>query len=113
MLNRAEIREAPIEAEGFLRAVAAEYFHRVDNFLAELMTLPQEWDEGWTMSDWTLRLTVEEAEEPRTELIELAQRYRDDKPGTEAPEGAERVVLHVQVLPMSRSDEPVSAHATD
>jgi hypothetical protein len=100
-LPRASARQDSGDAEGFMRALAADCYREMDGFLAELSTLPNEWDEGWTMSDRLLRLTPEEARQLRFELAEVVARYREEDPEDpgERPEGSERVVLQVQILP--------------
>ena len=88
----------PAEAEGYLRAVAGYYADRVDRFFDEMASLPAGWVDPFTVSDWALRLTVDEARELNEAVFALAERYRryDDE---DAPDGAERVVLQVQILP--------------
>jgi DNA-binding transcriptional ArsR family regulator len=105
---KAEIRNAPLEADGFLRALAAELYQKMDAFISELPTMPEEWDESSTMSDTMLRLTAKEAKQLRREFIRLMERYRQDQPGVEGPAGAERVVVQVQVMPQLRGNEPTS-----
>lgn len=100
-------REAPADAEGFFRGVAAALFQRIDGFLSELATIPPKWDEGWTLSDSVLRLTPAESKRLLRELREVVRRYRDDIPGAEAdaPKGAERVAIQLQLLPLFGADE--------
>lgn len=100
-LPRASAREGAADAEGFLRAVAQDCYREMDAFLAELATLPPQWDEGWTMADRILRVTPEEAQRLRGELAEVIGRYRLDDPEADpaGPAGAERVVVQVQMLP--------------
>jgi DNA-binding transcriptional ArsR family regulator len=89
------------DAEGFMRALAADCYREMDGFLAELATLPDDWDESWTMADRLLRLTPEEAKQLRFELAEVVDRYREEDPEDTGPrpERSERVVLQVQLLP--------------
>lgn len=100
-LSQRTARESAGEAEGFLRALAAECSQEIDAFLANLPTLPPAWDEGWTMSDRVLRLTPAETKRLRHDLAKVIARYRQDQPGgvPNAPAAAERVILQVQVLP--------------
>jgi DNA-binding transcriptional ArsR family regulator len=100
-LPRASARQDSGDAEGFMRALAADCYREMDGFLAELSTLPNEWDESWTMADRLLRLTPEEAKQLRLDLAEVVARYREEDPEDpgERPERSERVVLQVQVLP--------------
>jgi DNA-binding transcriptional ArsR family regulator len=91
------------EAEGYLRAVAAQYAERVDRFLGELTGMPAQWHEAWTLSDWRLRLTPQEGRRLHEEVFALLDRYRRD-PGPDedadgGPEDAEKVVVQVQLLP--------------
>ena len=106
-LPRAAAREASADAEGFLRAVAADCYQEMDAFLSELPTLPPRWDDGWTMSDRILRLTAAEAKRLRLELMKVVERYREDEPGGHpaAPKGAEQVIVQVQVLPRFHEGE--------
>ena len=100
-LPRGSARQGVAEAEGFLRAVADDCFREMDGFLAELSMLPDAWDEGWTMTDRLLRLTPEEAKQLRFDLAEVVGRYREEDPedAESGPEGSERVVIQVQLLP--------------
>ncbi len=90
----------PGDAEAYMRAVAAQYGDRVDSWISEAATLPEQWRDTPTNSDWRLRLTPQECRELHEEIFALAQRYRRD--GTPAPEGAQRVFLQVQLLPFVR-----------
>jgi DNA-binding transcriptional ArsR family regulator len=98
-LRKADVRRAPIEAEGFLRAVMVENIERVDAFISALPTLPEEWDEGSSLSDLQLRLTPAESARLRSDLAAVVDRYRIDDPDVEAPAGAERVVIQIQLMP--------------
>ena len=113
MLGRPEMRAAPIESEGFLRTVAAENYERIERFVSELPRMPEAWDMASTLSDTLLRLTAGEAEQLRRELYEVVGRYREDRPGAEAPEGAERVVLQIQLMPFLRSLDTSPPDETD
>jgi DNA-binding transcriptional ArsR family regulator len=99
--TRLESDEAlpPAEAEGYLRAVAAQYADRVDRFLDEMASLPRPWIEPFTISDWRLRLTLEEAQELNEAIFALAERYRRDDDDGPRPDGTEKVSLQVQILP--------------
>lgn len=99
-------RQAPVEAEAYLRAVAAAYAERVDRWVGEAALMPEEWQESATASDWRLRLTPAEAKELYDALFALAARYRrDDETGPDTPEGAEQVVLQVQLMPFLGAGE--------
>ncbi|GIF76152.1 ArsR/SmtB family transcription factor [Asanoa siamensis] len=91
--------QAPPEAEGYLRAVATQYADRVARFLDEMVSLPPRWLDPFTISDWRLRLTAEEAQELNEAIFAFAARYRRDDEDVPHPDDAERVVLQVQILP--------------
>jgi DNA-binding transcriptional ArsR family regulator len=92
-------REVPAETEVYMRAIAALYAERVDRWLYELPSLPQEWDDAADMSDYALRLTAEEAGNLLREMQRIIRSYRRDVPENPAPEGAEAVVLQMQLMP--------------
>lgn len=92
----------PADAEAYLRAVAAQYSDRVDSWISEAVTLPEQWRDCATNSDWPLRLTAQECAELRKEIFELANRYRRE--GASAPQGAQRVYFQAQLLPFVREE---------
>ena len=104
-LEADDVREAPAEAEAYLRAVAAEYADRTDRWLAEAPALPRSWDQAATLSDYRLRLTAEEATRLLSDLEEFVSAYRRDEPDADAPEDAERVVLQIQLMPFVRGHD--------
>jgi DNA-binding transcriptional ArsR family regulator len=97
-LPGATAREAAADAEGYLRSAAAWQFRQVEAFLAEIATIPAEWDEGWALSDGLLLLSPAEAKRLRRDLRELISSYRHAD-ATEGPEDAKRVWIQVQLLP--------------
>lgn len=93
-------RQAPAEAEAYLRAVAVYYADRVDRWLGELPAQSEPWQDCSTLSDWRLRLTSAEAKELHDAIFALVEGYRrDDEAGPDTPGGAEQVVLQVQLMP--------------
>jgi DNA-binding transcriptional ArsR family regulator len=86
------------EAEGYMRAVAAQYNDRVDRWVDELAALPGEWLDSLTLSDWRLRLTPAEGRALKEDLFALLSRYRQDG-ATGAPDGAAKVVAQLQLMP--------------
>jgi DNA-binding transcriptional ArsR family regulator len=100
-LPRTEAREGHEGAEGFLRALSADFYREMEEFLDGLHSMPAEWDEGWTLSDRFLRLTPDEAQCLRFELRDLIDRFRRNVPGgdRDAPDGAQLVLLQLQILP--------------
>ncbi|MEQ4717052.1 helix-turn-helix domain-containing protein [Nonomuraea sp. B19D2] len=81
----------------YMQSVAALYNLRVQQALNELQTMPKPWRRVLDLSSYAFRLTLEEAEKLREDLIEVVERYRRD--GEEAPPDAVRVYLIPQVLP--------------
>jgi predicted ArsR family transcriptional regulator len=98
-LGAEDAREAPVEAEAYLRSVATEYAERMNRWITEAPTMPREWDQAATLSNWRLRLRVDEAERLLAELEAVITPYRRDEPDTDAPDDAERVALQVQLMP--------------
>lgn len=65
------------EAERFIRLVAEESHRRVLAAIATLPSLREELGElPWTVSEWPLQLTMDEARELRTAVSELIVRYQ-------------------------------------
>ena len=93
------LRSSPAEAETYLQAVASEYADRVDRWLSGVTALPDEWDEGATLSNWRLRLTAAESTQLLAELEGVIDRYRRDTGESTKDSQAERVVLQVQLMP--------------
>ncbi|HEY3007834.1 MAG TPA: helix-turn-helix domain-containing protein [Micromonosporaceae bacterium] len=90
------------DAETYMRAVATQYAERVDRFITELPSLPRDWQECVTVSDWRLRLTAGEAKELHDALFSLIARYRradDPDAATDAPPDAAHVVVQAQIMP--------------
>ncbi|MFC7484425.1 hypothetical protein ACFQX7_36465 [Luedemannella flava] len=73
------------DAEAFLRAVAALAADRVNAWLDGAPTRPAAWDDSGTLSDWSLRLTAQEAAALVSELEAVVERYRMDRPDVPAP----------------------------
>ncbi|MGW0857529.1 ArsR/SmtB family transcription factor [Streptomyces sp. NPDC002690] len=107
--DRSLVDGEPEAALTYLRSVAATYTLRTQRTLNEVQTLPEAWRGTFDMSDWSLRLTPEEAVSLRRDLRDVIARYRADDPDTaaEAPEGAQRVGLITHILP--EPDAPATA----
>ncbi|MFI7636482.1 ArsR/SmtB family transcription factor [Nonomuraea sp. NPDC049400] len=89
----------------YMQSVAALYNLRVQKALNELQTMPKPWRRVLDLSSHAFRLTLEEAEQLREDLVELVERYRRD--GEEAPPDAVRVYLMPHVLPeLDDPEEP-------
>ncbi|MFD7238713.1 helix-turn-helix domain-containing protein [Streptomyces syringium] len=91
----------PEAAMAYMRSVADAHAQRARLALGAVETMPRPWRDNLDMSDWSLRLTPEEAASLGEELRAVVNRYRRDGPdaGSGAPEGAERVVLITHLLP--------------
>ena len=108
----------PEAALAYLNAIASGYARRIIDFGNVFPTLPGAWSNAATMSDYRLRLTPEEGVRLLTELAEVVASYRRDDDVEEgsvsAPDGAEVVVVQLQVMPdagsadssQSGGDEP-------
>ena len=93
------VRQAPVEAEVYMRAVAALYADRMEHWLSEWPALGDEWEDGATLSDMRFRLTPAEAAALKRELSEVIERYRHDHPDEPGTPGTQRVVLQWQLMP--------------
>ncbi|MFI1970785.1 transcriptional regulator [Streptomyces cinnamoneus] len=87
----------------YLRSVADTHTLRTRLALGQFPSMPRPWRDRLGLSDWVLRLTPEEARELGDELRSVLSRYRQEQlapldadPG---PEGAERVMLVLHMLP--------------
>jgi DNA-binding transcriptional ArsR family regulator len=84
----------------YLRAVARVYSDRMLHFSDSIEFSVEnhgtEWAEAFTLSDWHLRLTAEQAQRLHEELNTLLDGYRD----LPAEPGAKRLVTQVQLFPM-------------
>jgi DNA-binding transcriptional ArsR family regulator len=88
------------EAEQFVRLVAEESHRRVLEFIGtlagrrdELAAMP------WTVSEWPLQLTLDEARELRSAMDELVARYRRDPSDAQPREGTVRAYGIFQLVP--------------
>lgn len=94
-------------AEQYMRMLVEATYGRMVSFVNgltgrvdELATAP------WTLSEFAIDVTNEEARALSTEIVRLAQRHRRD-PGQPLREGATRAVFQFQMLPEeTTTDEP-------
>jgi predicted ArsR family transcriptional regulator len=99
------LEETNMETDGdttvaYLQSVAATHAMHTQRALSELQTMPAAWrDDVFAMSEYPLRLTVEEAARLRDELGDLIAQYRRDEPGAAAPDGAERLTAMIYLHP--------------
>lgn len=83
--------------QAFSQAVAVAYSGQIQRAVEDLPTLPPQWRALSSASDWSLRLTPEEARRLHDELHAVVERYRMWHPEeTDAPPGARhyRVLLN-------------------
>ncbi|MEU6237659.1 helix-turn-helix domain-containing protein [Kitasatospora sp. NPDC047058] len=91
--------EEPEAAIAYLRSIVAANALTTQRALNAFETMPREWRHSFDFSDWSLRLTPEEARSLADEVAEVIGRYRRSDAADAAPEGAERVAVVLQVLP--------------
>lgn len=96
-------REEQDAFEGFLQAVAVVHTERLQRFVEERSSLPEEWLDATTVSDWGLRLTPARAHALQAALVEVVEGWDED--GEDA-EGAERFEVMVHAFPRLRRAEP-------
>jgi Mn-dependent DtxR family transcriptional regulator len=89
---------APEDVEAYFRAIAAQTVDRIDSWVSSVVTIPEQWHEAGTISDWRLRLTPAEANELQAKVFDLVRGYRRADSGGPFPEGAADVVFQLQML---------------
>ncbi|MEZ0072093.1 ArsR/SmtB family transcription factor [Planotetraspora sp. GP83] len=91
----------PEAALMYMQSVLTAHSRRAHQALKELQTMPRAWRDVFDLSDWSLRLTLEEAASLQEELRSVIARYRREAPeeAAAAPEGAQRVSLITHLLP--------------
>lgn len=82
----------------YLSAVAAGLADNAQRAIAEIATLPPEWEDAGTFSNFTLRLTPEEATELINELTARIRTRRAHQGATDAPETARPVSVNLEVF---------------
>jgi predicted ArsR family transcriptional regulator len=100
--NDRELAEQEPEATlAYLQSIAAAHTLHAGRAVNEYQTMPRPWRDVIDLSDWSLRLTPDEAKSLKEELWSVITRYRQDTPeaAADAPAGAERVTLTTHVLP--------------
>jgi DNA-binding transcriptional ArsR family regulator len=97
--------DSAAEGEAYLRSVVEISAGNVHRYLDERPTLPAEWQGAGTLSDLTLRLSPEQADELGRAMWALVEaRPRADDPDAEVPEGSRRVNVQLQVYPRAEDD---------
>lgn len=82
----------------YLSAVAAGYAENAQRAIAEIATLPPEWEDAGTFSNFTLRLTPEETTTLMDEIISVIRRHRSHQETVEAPDDARAVSVNLEVF---------------
>ena len=91
-------------AQTYLQSVATTYAMHTQRALTEFPTLPGGWRDVFEISQFPLRLTVEQATELKRRLHEVLADYpKDDGP---AAEGTERLAVLLYLHPEPEGDEP-------
>lgn len=87
-------------ADLFLHEVATIHTQELSTWLGTAHDWSEAWRRGSDMSDFTLRLTPEQAEEMRTRVHEVIESYRAQAPGPDAQDAAQ-VRVHLHAFPRS------------
>ncbi|QKW00398.1 transcriptional regulator [Streptomyces sp. NA02536] len=86
-------------ADLFLHEVANQHTQEIATWLGTGDDWPEAWRRASDMSDWTLRLTPELADELIHEMHDLVESYRARTPDDGTPD-AEQVRVHTHVIPV-------------
>lgn len=105
-LESHDARANPEESGTYLRAVAASYSDRMDQWVNLAPQLGPEWDESATLSNFRLRLTPAQGTEMLAEMQTIIDRYERDHPDNEYTDGTARVVVQLQVMPFPGTPPP-------
>lgn len=82
----------------YLSAVAAGYADNAQRAIAEIATLPPEWEDAGTFSNFTLRLTPHETTSLMAELTAVVRGYRPHQGTEDAPADARPVAVNLEVF---------------
>jgi hypothetical protein len=88
----------------YLQSVATTHGMHTQRALNELLTMPPQWRDVFDMSQYPLRLTVEEAGRLRDQLRAVIEQYPRDDP--DQPREGERVRVLIYLNPELDTDEP-------
>lgn len=92
----AMLTDAPDAVLGYLRGVAQLNAEEMFRHVEELPGLPQDWVEASTISDFNLRLTAEQTDALREELLGVLAKYRTDP---DAEPASRQVAVQLQIFP--------------
>ncbi|KRE43420.1 hypothetical protein ASG74_00775 [Knoellia sp. Soil729] len=85
-------------AAAYLSAVAAGYAENAQRAIAEIATLPPEWEDAGMFSNYTLRLTPDETASLMNDLVAVIRSYRPHQGTTDAPAQARAVSVNLEVF---------------
>ncbi len=85
-------------AAAYLSAVAAGYAENAQRAIAEIATLPPEWEDAGMFSNFTLRLTPEETTSLMAEVVAVIRGYRPHQGTEDAPETARPVAVNLEIF---------------
>lgn len=85
-------------AAAYLSAVAAGYAENAQRAIAEIATLPVEWEDAGMFSNYTLRLTPEETASLMSDLVGVIRSYRPHQGVTDAPAAARAVAVNLEIF---------------
>ena len=86
------------ETGAYLATIAEVYAATLRRAVQEMPSLPVDWRDVGTMSDYMLLLTPQETSAMLEELYEVVGRYRSQDDAAEAPESARRVTLQLEAF---------------
>jgi DNA-binding transcriptional ArsR family regulator len=95
--------ESAAEGEAYLHSVVEISAGNVNRYLEERPTLPKEWQGAGTLSDETVLLTAQQADDLARAMWALVDGL-PKAPDAEVPEGARRVNVQLQVYPRAGDD---------
>ncbi|NYH89233.1 ArsR/SmtB family transcription factor [Actinopolymorpha rutila] len=98
-----DMRATTADAEAgdaYLRSVARIYADTLLRAVDERATLPPEWQDVSTMSDFVLQLTPAEAERLSTQILDVLRPYRRADPEAAAPEGTAPTMFQFGLFPL-------------
>jgi DNA-binding transcriptional ArsR family regulator len=103
--NEADLAEPEPElAQAYLYSIAQIYSESMVRAIDEMPSLPEEWRNVGTLSDFAFDLTPDQLKQLLDELLVVLDRYRTDEPrqaGAEPAEGRRRVSIQLQAFPRS------------
>lgn len=82
----------------YLSAVAAGYADNAQRAIAEIATLPPEWEDAGTFSNFTLRLTPDETTTLMADLTAVIRGFRPHQGTVDAPDDARPVSVNLEVF---------------